>query len=154
MNNEPMEEKLDYVVSCLGPGLDANRVYLFIRNESCSCWRGKCQWNQSKTKSLQKKIECLKDEGFGLFVEKLKKREIVTVPATSEIKGEGVAKDFLKSVGSNGGIAVPIFSGEKLWGSIGYAYKSGVKTWKEENIALLVTVADMIGWLVENGKKN
>jgi PAS domain S-box-containing protein len=153
MSNKPFDEKIDFLLSSIGDSLRASRTYLFVRSKDGKHWSDMCEWDAKGFPSLKEKLKQVDSDRYKVFVEKLEKKEILTIPRMSEVTDPNL-KEIMKIVGSRGGFIVPIHVNGKLWGTLGFGYSKEQDFWKEENIALLLTGASMLGWLIGNEKKH
>jgi hypothetical protein len=138
------------------PVVQADRVFLFQKEEIRSkehIYNERFSWT-SETGALlddpSKKRLNLINEGFSEWFPELNAGRVVTISNSDESASR---KDFLAKKKLHLLILAPVFSGDKLWGFVGFENSTSSRVLRTTEIGILKNFASSIGGLVQTNNQ-
>ncbi len=138
------------------PVIHADRVYLFEKEEIRSkenIYNERFSWT-SESKALlddaSKKRLNLSKEGFSEWLLELNAGRVVTI---SNADNNVSYNTFLAKQNAQWVILAPVFSGDKLWGFVGFENSTSNRQLRSTEIEILKNFASSIGGLVQNNNQ-
>ena len=146
-----MEKDVDKAINdalkILGETVKVNRVYLYLirEREGVTVADNTHEWCSRGTTPQIKKMKGLKPERFPWWTKQLRENKPIVVSDVSELPPEAEAERKLQeSQDVRSLVVVPIYLEGKPKGFIGFDDTEKTRKWKDEEIALLRTVAGII----------
>jgi PAS domain S-box-containing protein len=143
------EKKIDRAINeslkILGETVKVNRVYLFMIRENEEVIDNTHEWCSKGTTSQIENMQGLKGETFPWWAGKLLKNEAIIVSDINKLPPEAEAeRKVLETQNVRSLVVVPIYLEGELKGFIGFDDTKRKRKWKEEEVALLRTVAGIL----------
>ncbi|MEN6348480.1 MAG: PAS domain S-box protein [Syntrophomonas sp.] len=152
---------LSEILKTLGEAVYVNRAYIFEFDENGITMSNTYEWCDSETKAQAQDLQGMEASLFSWWMSKLNQGENVIIPDISLLPPEAEAeKNLLEPQGIHSLAVVPIcLANSRLVGFMGFDDIKKCREWRNEDIATLRVVAEMIGlyWErrnVENALRN
>lgn len=138
---------LNRVLRLMGVAVDASRAYLMRFRANWTKVYMSHEWCDSQTQSDIENFQDIDASLFPWWMNKLKSGQNILISDLEGLPEEAQAeKNYLKSVGVNSVLAVPIYNHfGQLWGQIGFDTSgSKTKNWSDGDVQMLQIVGEMI----------
>lgn len=141
---EEIDEGINHALHKIGAFAKVDRSYVFLFASNGFAVNNTHEWCE---KGIQPHIDSLKDfslNAFSWFKKKVKQKQIIHVPSLTELPEEAlVEKAEFEKDGIQSFIVVPMTSGRKAIGFLGFDSVKEEKSWSKESISLLKIVGEI-----------
>ncbi len=128
-------------------GFDRVNVYLLEDGK----FRNSFGWKDSSIESQKGRLHEAEVSRFPWWMKKLSRFESIHIPVLEELPPEAAAeRTVLRSLSIRSMVAVPMVYNQSLQGFLGLVSIREEKTWRDEDVALLSTVADIVANALEH----
>ena len=148
-----LDDKIEKTLRYLGEFSKTDRSYIFLFSEDNNFMSNTHEWTVDTVSPEKSNLQNLPCETFPWWTNRIKNNEIINIPAVEDL-GEfaPVEKEILQSQGILSVVVVPLVLNEKPVGFMGFDTVKHLKVWKNEDIALLQTVGNIIVNALEREK--
>ena len=139
----------------VGTFLNVDRVYLFVidwKNETTSNTH---EWVADGVSSEKENLQDIPLDSIPLWMESLRNDPYLLIPVVEELGDEwGEVKAILEAQAIQSLLVMPVRSGEKLYGFVGFDSVKEKRQWKDQEIYLLNILANQFAsWFVRQEKE-
>ena len=135
----------------MGEVIDVSRIYIFERDSKKGININKYEWAKEDNVSLKTDLQFVKDNEIIWILKKLMNNEIVKVGNIDEISDKDAklryGKQKIKSM-----LLVPLFIDGVYYGFMGFDKCDEFKTWIDEDVRLLQSIANIITQTISRKK--
>jgi len=138
---------LDLSLKSMGSILDVSRIFIFTHQPSSYTFSCKCEWVAEGTSTLEALNELTIAIPWG--TKQLQEGRVINIENTRDIPGEQYRARLLAAEVKST-LNVPMFIKGALYGFIGFDECRRNRKWKDEDIYILTTAAQIITKAIEN----
>lgn len=138
-------EEFDEVLAVLGKAMQTNRAYIFQIRDEGRRMDNTFEWCVWGTKPQRSNLQDLDTDLFPWWMEKLRRDENIVLFSLEDLPAAATAeRTVLANQGIESLLVVPMFSGTRLHGFLGFDDTEKHRDWLEEDIHLLRAAAGML----------
>jgi len=139
------EDKINSSVAELGQHIGVDRVYIFESHDGERFASNTFEWCSEGVEPQIQNLQNLESKMFPWWTEKLRNNENIIIPEVKKLPPEAEAeKKILEAQDIVSLLVVPMYSEERLFGFMGFDDVKKVRQWRDEDVKLLRTVAEVI----------
>lgn len=140
-----LDETIDHVLKLSGEFFNVDRSYLFQFSADGKLMDNTHEWCAPGIEPQIDNLQEIPAEAIPWWMEKLNSFEVINVYCVEDMPLFAAAeKEILKSQSIQSVLVVPMSFAGKLTGFIGFDSVEDKKLWKEEQISILIVLADII----------
>lgn len=151
LNSEGMDKGIERALAVIGSFSGADRAYVFLFQEDGLLADNTHEWC---AEGIEPQIDNLKgipvNQELPWFGARINKCEVFALPDVAELPAEARAeREHFQVQGILSLIAVPMVSGDRLLGFIGFDAVSEKRTWEDEDLAILQLFGEVLTNAIE-----
>ena len=149
-----IDDVLSTTLEKVGSWCRADRAYLIWFTPDMAFYSNTHEWVAPGVSSEMDNLQQVPSTTIPVLLEKLECKEPVVLPRIEALDASWAAeKALFAEEDIQSLLALPIFSGDRLVGLIGFDSVSRTRDWSEEETALLQALGDLIGMAIERRDK-
>ena len=149
-----IDDVLSTTLQKVGSWCEADRAYLIWFTPDLAFFSNTHEWVAPGIPGEMNNLQQIPSTTIPVLLEKLKRKERVVLPNIAALDESWAAeKALLAEQDIQSLLALPIFSGDRLVGLIGFDSVRHTRDWSEEETALLQALGDLIGMAIERRDK-
>ena len=150
-----IDDVLSTTLEKIGSWCRADRAYLIWFTPDMAFYSNTHEWVAPGVSSEMDNLQQVPSRTIPVLLEKLECKEPVVLPRIAALDESWAAeKALFAEEDIQSLLALPIFSGDRLVGLIGFDSVSRTRDWSEEETALLQALGDLIGMAIERRDKS
>lgn len=145
---DAIEDFFEDTLALLGRTLQVSRVYIFEHRQGTDTMDNTHEWCAEGVTAQRDALQAMPSAVAPWFVVKMKKNQIVNYSDIEDIPSES-EKNMFRSQDIKSILRFPIFLASDYFGFIGFDECARHRHWKERDVGVLKTVAQIISWVYE-----
>jgi PAS domain S-box-containing protein len=148
--SQELDVGINEALKSVGQFVGVDRSYLFLFSGDGKTMNNTHEWCDEEIQPQMDDLQSIPIDTFPCWMKKLKQHQIIHVPQVDQLPPEAVLeKEILQDQKILSLVAVPVISGEKLIGFLGFDSIRREKSWAAEDIVLLQTMGSILSNALE-----
>jgi|GEM_PF-1061625 len=149
-----LDDKIEAILRRLGEFSKTDRSYIFLFSQDGRYMSNTHEWTGESIRAEKDNLQNLPCATIPWWTEKVKNGDTINIPLVSDLGDyAAVEKEILQAQDIQSVIVVPLMIDERAIGFMGFDAVMEPKIWKNEDIALLQTVGNIIVNALERHKR-
>lgn len=145
LGTDEVDEGINHALRTIGEFAGVDRSYVFLLSDDGATGSNTHEWCAEGIEPQIKFLQNLPASSFPWWMEKLRGRENIHIPRVADLPVEASAeKEILQAQGIQSLVVVPMLSGGRLIGFLGFDSVKMEKSWAEEDFALLEMLGNVL----------
>ena len=135
---DDVDDGISHGLADIGRFAGVDRGYVFLLSTAGTTMDNSHEWCAEGVEPQMADAQDIPTESFGWSMARLRSHETIHIPLVSALPSEADAeREFLERRGTRSAVVTPMTLEEELVGFLGFDSVRDVKTWSEEDLALL-----------------
>jgi PAS domain S-box-containing protein len=145
LGSAKLDEAINHGLASIGNFSDVDRAYIFLFSPDGAHMSNTHEWCRPGIEPQIANLQNIPTDVFPWWMDKLRRGESIYIPSLADLPPEaGAERAILEPQGIQSLIVVPMMSGHRLIGFLGFDAVREAKSWSEDDIALLRIVGEIL----------